>query len=227
MKASGIRHQVSGIRNYLKPYVLRLMSVWRSQAGFSLVEMMTVLMIIAVLTAIVVASTQVGNQRQQLRDAAANYVASARNADTLAATSRTFPDPNQDNEPTPRKAYGVCITSSETSGSKCKVDSGQRADSYQVYARDTAETGGSVKEALGDPPANPHIVATYTLPKDFVFAEPHYYLDYIPPAPTLFANGEQDNVTLVIRKFDANSCSGSKDCQTIEVRPRAGSVYVQ
>lgn len=208
-------------------FLKRGLGAIRNQDGFSLVEMMTVLTIIGVLSAIVVASTQVGNQRQQLRDAAANYVAAARNADTLAATSQVFPDPNQGNQNAPRKAYGVCITSSQTSGSKCTVQSGQRADSYQVYARDTAETGGSVKAALEDPPADPHIVSTFTLPKDYVFAEPHYYLDFVPPAPSLFVDGTQDSVSLIIRKFDAQGCTGNLDCQTIRINPRAGSVYVQ
>lgn len=190
----------------------------RSQRGFTMVEMVTVISIVAILSMIVIVSTQVGNQRQQLRDAAANYISAARNAESLANSGQVF-------EGAARKAYGVCITSSEISNSKCGTPGGNQVlDTYQVFARVTTE---ATKASLGSPPAGPpYIVASFTLPKDFVFSEPASYLDYVPPGPTLYANGSQADIEIVIRHKDVTNCAGSKDCQTIQIKPRAGAIYV-
>ncbi|MSU76353.1 type II secretion system protein [Patescibacteria group bacterium] len=195
----------------------------RGQSGFTLIEMITVVSIITILSVLVIVSTRVGNQRQQLRDAAAGYVTAARNAESLASAS-------QDVGGTARKAYGVCITSSQltTSTDQCAdpFAAGKPADTYRVYGR--SETVG-IKDTLDDIPVNPTIVASFKLPAGIEFASPNVRIDYIPPAPTLYVNGLREDATVTIQKNGNNSssgCGGGKDCQTIQIKPRAGAIYV-
>lgn len=208
------------------------MKLLTSEGGFTLVEMMTVLTVIAILSAMVIVSTQVSNRRQQLRDAAAGYVSAARNAESLASSAQAVTDPVT-GQPTARKAYGVCLTSSQIpNNTGCQAPSGdQTADTYQVYARRTAETTPDVKASLALPPDQPTIVASFKLPTDYSFTTPGTYLDFLPPAPTLYVNGGTVNTQLIIkyRNVDLSQCSsGSQkpDCQTIQINPLAGAVYV-
>ncbi len=208
------------------------MKLLASEGGFTLVEMMTVLTVIAILSALVIVSTQVSNRRQQLRDAAAGYVSAARNAESLASSAQAVTD-SVTGQPTARKAYGVCITSSEIAGTKCNVPAAdQTADTYQVYARQTAETSPDVLQALTQPPDQPDIVASFTLPTDYSFTTPGTYLDFLPPAPTLYVNGGTANTQLIIKYKNVNlpQClagSTKADCKFIQIKPLAGAVYVQ
>jgi prepilin-type N-terminal cleavage/methylation domain-containing protein len=193
------------------------------ERGYTLMEMVVAISIIAILTALVVANTRVGNKRQELRDAAAGYVTAARNAEALASGAQPVAGSS-------RKAYGLCLTTSQAlPGGHCvAVPSGQRADAYQVFARRTAETQTSALAAIGLPPDNPDIVASFTLPRDLEFATPGFYLDYLPPAPALRVTGQQpDRISLTIRIVGHTNCAGSADCKNIVIRPRAGAVYVE
>lgn len=219
------------------------MKLLASQGGFTLIEMVTILAVIAVLSGLVIANTQVGNRRQQLRDAAVGYVSAARNAESLASSSQAIPDPDQADQPAARKAYGVCITSSAIANTKCNAPSGaQVADTYQVYARDPDETSPVVADSITNPADQPEIIATSKLPKDYSFvlqtsppntpATVYLYLDYLPPAPSMFADGDSLDRTLTIKHKDVSlfQCFfGPKkaDCQTIQVKPRSGVVYVR
>ncbi len=208
------------------------MKVLTSQGGFTLIEMVTILTIIGILSGLLIVSTQVGNRRTQLRDAAAGYVSAARNAESLANSAQAVgPAGSQ----TARKAYGVCITSSQIPNAKCDdpVSVGKPADTYQVFARDPAETAPDTQAALLNRPGStvsgvsnpPFIVSSYKLPQDFTFSNPGVWLDYVPPSGNLFKNGGTNNATLKIRY--KGSCANAKDCQTIQIRPPAGAVYVQ
>lgn len=218
------------------------MKLLTSEGGFTLIELITIMTVMAVLSALLIASTQVGNRRQQLRDAAAGYASAARNAESLASSAQAVTDPVT-GQPTARKAYGVCITSSEIANNTgCQAPSGaQAADTYQVYARRLVETAPDVKTSLVQRPDQPDIIASFTLPKDYSFAAPDIHLDYLPPVPALYANddtvdtnGGTDDTELIIKHKDvtlAQCSSGSQqqkaDCQTIQIKPLAGAVYVQ
>ena len=138
----------------------RVRQLASSQGGYTLVELLTVMGIISVLIALVVANTSIGDKRQQLRDTIAGYVTAAKQAETLAASSQPVSDGTNS---TPRLAYGICLTSSaaaDAASLKCQAPgTGQRVDTYQVYARRTGET------ILTDRPSQIDIISTYTVPK--------------------------------------------------------------
>ncbi|MEX2043524.1 MAG: prepilin-type N-terminal cleavage/methylation domain-containing protein [Patescibacteria group bacterium] len=192
---------------------------WRGQAGFTLIEMITVLMVIGVLTALILVNTLTGNRRQELRDSAAEFVNQARNAEARASAAEPV-------DGTSRKAYGVCLTStgsSDGSGtfpdSTCAPPQGQ-ANAYQVYARTEADTDANPE--LDEPPDDPNILSSHELPGDVrLFSFGQFYLDYAPPQPTMFVNGGTSNRTLYVFSSKANYY------RIIQVRPKSGAVYVQ
>lgn len=197
----------------------RVGHVMQSQAGYSLIELLAVMGIISVLTALVVANTSIGDKRQQLRDAVAGYVTAAKQAETLAASSQPVSDGSTS---TPRLAYGVCLTSSAAaSGSalKCQAPSvDQKVDTYQVYARRSTDT------ILTDRPDQPDIIATFTVPRSIEFqaAAASIWLDYKPPGPSLLANGlttAQTVEAIVTNRTEYKRQAG--------IRPGSGSVYVK
>lgn len=191
----------------------------RSQSGYTLIELLAVIGIISVLTALVVANTAIGDKRQQLRDAVAGYVSAAKQAETLAASSQPVSDGSFS---TPRLAYGVCLTSSAAASGpalKCQAPSStQRVDTYQVYARRITDT------ALTSRPDQPDIVASYTVPRsvEFSASAATVWIDYKPPGPSLLANGLTTPQTV-----EATVVGRTEYKRQAGIRPGAGAVYVK
>lgn len=206
-----------------------------SQGGFTLIEMVTIIVMIAILSAMIFANSQTGNRRQQMRDAAAGYASATKHAESLASSSQAIADPNQGGAKTSRKAYGVCITSSAivdtpANPNRCRPPAaGQSADSYQIYARALEETSPTVEQSLASPPDEPEIIETHKLPKDYSFITPGVWIDYVPPTPTLFANGQTgfEQVIIAYKDLNVQNCTNNQDCRHIDIRPLAGAVYVQ
>lgn len=200
------------------------------QAGFTLVEMVTVISMISVLSALVIANTRTSNDRQGLRTAANQFVAAARSAESQANSSRQVGSPAA-----ARKSYGVCVstTSANDITQACARPTGsQKADKFQVFARIDAVVSQAV---LATRPVNSIAIETYQLPKGFVFDlsgfDPQlgFYLDYLPPTAAMYVGGAQTETTLAIKKEGATSTctSTNPDCQIISLKPLAGAVYVQ
>lgn len=199
---------------------MKLRAAITDQSGFTLIEMVTVFMVIAVLTALILANTQVGDRRQQLRDSAAGFVNSARNAEARASAAESVGG-------TSRKAYGICLTSTTAKdsqgktfpNSKCAAPAGP-ANAYQVYARTLADSTAHPK--WNTPPVLPDILASHRLPKNLQFyPSGQYYMDYIPPQPTLFAlGGTNDRLLYIINNKDFYN-------KRIRIRPKSGAVYVE
>ncbi|HEY8109120.1 MAG TPA: hypothetical protein VIF43_03865 [Patescibacteria group bacterium] len=196
-----------------------LRTAWRSQGGYTVVEMITVFLVISVLTALLVANTRVGDRRQQLRDSTAEFVGLTRDAEARASASSPIAG-------TSREAYGVCLTSTSSSDaagafpkSKCAPPAGA-ANAYQLYARTKADTDAD--PSLDQPPDNPDIISSKQLPNGVVFfAANQFYLDYTPPQPVLFVNGNTNNAILYVY--------GEKEdyYRVIQLRPKSGAIYVQ
>ena len=205
----------------------RLPRAWRGQAGFTLIEMLTVFLVVGVLTTLILVNTQTGDRRQELRDSAAEFVNAARNAESRAAAAQPV-------NGTSRKAYGVCVTSSFVIGqNRCtQTQAGRVSDLYQVYARNLSDSG---QGALTHRPVNPDIISTHKLPKNFSFFDDDLYIDYVPPGPYMFANGETTNTFAWIIYGGPDQAqskcnpgfSDYRDCKIIQIRPAAGAVYVQ
>jgi type II secretory pathway pseudopilin PulG len=200
-----------------------------------MLEMITVVVMIGILSVILLANTQVGNRRQQLRDAADAYVSAAHHAESMASGAEAVTDSS--GQKTSRKAYGVCITSSQITNTpanpnRCKqVAPGQKADMFQVYARELSETSPTVENAVGSQPNQPSIISSTKLPKNYSFITYDVWLDYVPPVPTLYTNGQQPpsgrDIIIGYKNLTELECRGNADCRFIHVRPVAGAVYVQ
>src|SRR2546430_301520 len=132
------------------PVISRLCRALASQGGYTMIELVSMMAIIAVLSTLVIANTSVGNKRQQVRDAAGQYVTALKNAESAATSSRTIAVGSvqlascNDAAATscPRRAYGVCLTTSASvdGGGKCAVPaSNTTPDAFQVYARTRAD----------------------------------------------------------------------------------------
>ncbi len=206
---------------------MRTTRLWRglaSQAGYTLVEMVVLIGIMGVLSALVVANTKVGDKRQELRDAANQFVSAAKHAESMAAASEVVEDPTASaTDPlkkASRKAYGICLSSSPTAA--CKT-TGSLAN-YQLYVRDAAS--GSDLAATN----NAILIKNYPLPPNVQFSNPLLgfplgWVDYVPPQPKMTVNGldtQRPDTKIVL--------SSSKDAgypQTVVARPAAGVVYVQ
>lgn len=217
----------------------RLAEILRSQRGFTVIEMLTVLMVIGVLSTLILVNTQVGNRRQELRDSAAEYVNGVRNVESRAAAAEAVNDP-ETGQATSRKAYGVCVTSTEANDGKDFPDSkcappGDNPDAYQIFARTLDDTSNN--PALDQSPEAPMILQSVRLPDDFQFELPTesvgpsgtFFLDFVPPQPLLFVNGTVPDQPVDLRIFyvKTDGCNSGADCKTIRIRPKAGAVYVQ
>lgn len=197
-----------------------------NQSGYTVIELITLLAIVGVLSAITIANTRVGGVRQQIRDSAALYLTAVKRAEVMAASSTPVNDSAESNpelRSKSRKAYGVCITSSQQGTdpavNKCAKASGaQPLNMFQVYARKTTDTNYTQR------PASPDIIESRSLPRNIVFVSDQYYLDYFPPQPSLRVNGDS---AVNQAQIDIKTTSGDTYQKAIIVRPLAGAVYVQ
>lgn len=181
--------------------------MWRNQQGFTILETIVSLLIVGLLTALVVANTQTGNQRQKVRDGASRFVAAAKEAQSNALGLKVVNDET-------RKAYGVCITSSYApQPNACASPGSYPADTYQLYARKLTDTNYSVA------PTAPDVLSTYKLPEGTTFSTGQSWLEFQPPVPALLANGgvEEQTITIIQDSY----------ARDIIVRPRVGAVYAQ
>lgn len=190
----------------------------RDQRGFTLLEMITVLSIIGILSGLIIANTELGDRRQVLRDSASQFVTLVRNVEARAAASETVTD--DEGVDSPRRAYGICISTSANANPCAQAAADQLADEYQLYARKTTDTDYT------NPPADPDILQTVTLPNDVMFSWSGH-LDFLPPQPALLVLGTTQDRFVRLQFTDVENCAGSKDCATVRFRPRAGVVYVE
>ncbi len=100
---------------------------------------------------------------------------------------------------------------------------------YQIYARDLSETSPTVEQSITSPPDQPDIISSHKLPKDYSFVTGSTWLDYVPPGPTLYADGQQAvrQVVVAYKDLTLGECPGNRDCRYVQVRPLSGAVYVQ
>ena len=202
------------------------------QRGYNLVELIVLMGILSVLAALVIANTRVGSVRQQTRDAAFGYVNAARQAEALAGSAQPVGG-------VPRKAYGVCITSSRVANSVCNVPSaGQPIDTYQVYARnvnDTTYTRSPGQAPVGQAPTilatfrtDPGVRATTTVAATetprITFTSGNTWIDYLPPGPTLRSNGQGSPSCPGVTNLVVTSTGYTR---TIGINACAGAVYVR
>lgn len=205
-------HHAQDVGRYLK-------GIWHSQAGFTIIEMLTVFLVIGILATLLLVNTRTGDRRQELRDATAGFITQVRNVEARAAAAEPIADAA--GTETSRRAYGICVSSTATA-TPCQPPLSGLADEYQLYARRVADTNYSQR------PANPDILRTVPLPKDVVLTTTVGWLDYLPPQPSMLILGSTANRSVRMRQVSAPpSCVGSPDCLTIQFRPRSGAVYVQ
>lgn len=190
----------------------RLRSLFADQGGFTMVEMVTILAIIGVLSALVIANTSVGDQRQRLRDAVAQFVTAAKSAETGANSSQLVNGSS-------RKAYGICVTTSAQASSKCNAAGpGQLLDTYQVYARTSTDQNYAVR------PSAPDIITTYSLPRNVTFRADSAtsWVEFRPPGPITSFNGSTSSSgNITIQTGTGNSAYN----RSIQVNAAAGAVY--
>ncbi|MEX1113595.1 MAG: type II secretion system protein [Patescibacteria group bacterium] len=197
----------------------KLAFLFRDQRGFTMLEMVTVLAIVGVLSALVIVNTAVGDRRQELRDAASQFITHVRNVEARAAASEAIPD--EEGNPVSRKAYGICASSTVSDEPCALPPSGTRADEYELYARQTDDTDYASR------PTNPDILQTVMLPEDVAFSVSGGHLDFLPPQPSMLVVGSSADRAIGFQYQDVSNCGGSPDCVTIRFRPRAGVVYVE
>ena len=193
------------------------------QHGYTLLEMVTIMAMISVLSGLLLANTRVGDKRQQLRDVAAGYVTAVKQAETLATSSQAVRDLTDTTSPqTPRLAYGVCLTSSAITNSHCGRPGGtQRVDMYQIYARDVADTSYGQRPGRNGPP--PAIIANFTLPTDISFDDAQIWVDYFPPGNRMLVNGRDDQGEIEVIARIGNQGTTRR----AGLRANAGAVYVK
>lgn len=197
----------------------RLRTYWRDQSGFTVIEMVTVFVVIGILTALLIANTRIGDRRQELRDTAAGFVTHVRNVEARASAAEPVDGDS-------REAYGLCVTSTESSDdsgafpdSRCAPPQGP-ADAYQLYARTDADVEADPE--FSQPPVRPDILSSHELPSDIqIYTFGQFYLDFVPPRPTLYVNGGTSDRVLYVYSPKANYY------RAIQMKPRSGAVYVQ
>lgn len=182
---------------------------WRSQGGYTLTELVVLMGIMAILSGLVVANTKVGDKRQELRDAANQFVSTARQAESMAAAS-------QDVKGSSRKAYGICVSVNTT---QCMAaGTGTPGTHFLLYGRRSVPT---VDSTYTNAPAltSNDLVSSFKLPSKVTFEPSAFWLDYLPPTPSLKLKGSDDTdgvLKAVTPGYEQN----------IRVRTKAGALYV-
>jgi prepilin-type N-terminal cleavage/methylation domain-containing protein len=206
--------------------------LWNNQAGYTLIEMVVMMAIITILSALVLANTKIGDQRQQRRDAVAGFVTTAHQAEVSAASSQvTMNSPSssgiycQNNGTTcPRPAYGVCLS---VAGQTCNPGA-VNPTVYQMYARAQGDTSTTQ-------PTSAQVLKQYSLPSNTVLVAlvgtgascpaagaGAFWVEYAPPGPSIMTNGSNQSYTIWAR-----STKDTTYCAKALVNPGAGAVYVQ
>ena len=189
------------------------------ERGYTVVELMVIIGIIMVLTAMVMANTRVGDRRQSLRDAAEQIVGAARQAEAMAAGSQTVGGQH-------RRAYGICISDSSLPTAKCAQGAG---DVVQVYARSLTQCPLTTAVCRFDlRPSDADIITSYRLPRNVrVSNGVGTYIDYVPPIPSMRVNGGTQNIAA--GSFTVGFVTGTADAysRSIIIQPRSGAIYVQ
>jgi prepilin-type N-terminal cleavage/methylation domain-containing protein len=199
--------------------VNRLRRLLARQGGYTVIEMVSVIAIISVLSGLVIANTSTGNKRQELRDTVAGYVAAAKQAEGLAASAQSIPPADPAQASFPRTAYGVCITSSAINNPRCDAVSNaatQPLDTYQIYARKNGDTNYTIR------PNNPDIISTIKASRNVIFTSQSVWIDYLPPGPDLVAIGSTAQQTVSAQVIGQNGY-----IRNAVIKPKAGAVYVQ
>lgn len=215
-----------------------LRTIFHDQRGYSLVELLSILMIMGVLTLLVIFNTRTGDEHQQLRDAASDYTTAVKQAESMAAAAQPVLDAS-DNTLKSRKSYGVCITG-EFASTPCTVSGAEKATRYQLFARRGNRCVADPTVTClgwGKPDNNVDVIKTYTLPKSAVFVldGASTYIDYMPPAPTMEVHRapgppvtSTNEIQIILSKDYGQPCStAGVYCNTIAMRPGAGVVYVK
>lgn len=189
-------------------------TIWRDQRGYTLIEMVSMMAIMAVLSGLVIANTKTGDKNQKLRDAADNIVTIARQAEAYATSSQVVAGSS-------RPAYGICLAAS----GNCSLTG--TTGHYLIYARQNSDSNFTQRPTL----APQDIIKYYSLSSGIV-VQPlttsggllgSLWVDYQPPGPTVRVNGA--STTQIIRvRFQGGGPSYYKD---IVINPGAGAVYVQ
>jgi len=83
----------------------------RKKQGFTIIELIIAIAIVALITGIVLANYRVGQRQQTIRAEAQKLVSALRNAQNMALAGKTYlyPDPGQTEEKIPEYGYGVYV----------------------------------------------------------------------------------------------------------------------
>jgi type II secretory pathway pseudopilin PulG len=182
-----------------------------NQRGYTIVELVSLILIIGVLTVLLVSSTRVGDRRQVLRDQTSVYVNAVREAETYALSSKPVSGAS-------RPSYGVCLTSS--SSTDCSTTAGSPITRINVFARTNPA------QALSATPPGSAVViikSTQLNDKVSVTTGQSTFVEYAPLSGKLYVNGSNTtNSELVFNYTGETSYT-----RTVALRPLAGAVYAQ
>lgn len=216
----------------------RFTRLLKDQRGYSVIELLSILMIMGVLTSLVVFNSNGRDTKQQVRDAASNYVTAAKQAESMASSSQAVLNASTGQQES-RQAYGVCLRS-EGATTPCTVIPTQPITKYEVYARRGTRCPDPAVPCNGWPSpeaAGIDVVKTYTLPKKaaFVQSAAQTFVDYQPPGPSMEVHETYNGapvpateVQLIVIDDVARTCApAGVFCNTVAIRANAGVVYVK
>ena len=147
----------------------------RTQRGFTLVEMITVLAIITLMTTAFVLNYRLANQSRNLHTAADEMASALRQAQNLASTARAFPDNNGTvNVP---KAYGVVI---DKSTNTYFLFADRDGNGYYSNGTDDQKVGNDLSLTPGIQIAD---FANSANPSNIEVDTNHIYVTFVPPIP--------------------------------------------
>jgi prepilin-type N-terminal cleavage/methylation domain-containing protein len=182
---------------------LSLAASLRSQRGYTLLELIVVLGIIAVLSALVVANMAFGDQNEGIRNSANKFVTMAKSAQSLTISSRLLTDSHGAPVLDPQgqrvsgKSFGVCTSNSEAE--LCGVGA---PAFFQLFARQALPTDPSCplpqpvgvlngpSGSCGTPSAPDILLATQAIPKNVTLTPAAgVYLEYVAPSGAFYVQG--------------------------------------